>query len=176
MSPGWASAWVNISAIPNGVKAGVSLPLSVLDVLSERLSLSESGVLSLPDAESLSDMLSLSGTELLSGVLSLSDAEVLSGIFSLSGVLSLFGSELLSAAPWFSSGGSVLVGTSFPCAGMLSGTELSGVLSLTAAGVLSDTTLASAARAGDAIDIAITTASSQDVSLSLLFLFIQISS
>lgn len=68
----------------------------MLDVLSERLSLSESGVLSLPDAESLSDMLSLSGTELLSGVLSLSDAEVLSGIFSLSGVLSLFGSELLS--------------------------------------------------------------------------------
>ena len=133
-------------------------------------------MLSLPDAESLSDMLSLSGAELLSGVLSLSGAEVLSGILSLSGLLSLFGSELLSAAPWFSSGGSVLVGTSFPCAGMLSGTELSGVLSLTAAGVLSDTTLASAARAGDAIDIAITTASSQDVSLSLLFLFIQISS
>ena len=71
--------------ISNGVKAGASLSLSVLDVLSE------SGVLSLPDAESLSD------------------AEVLSGRFSLSGVLSLFGSELLSAAPWFSSGGSVPV-------------------------------------------------------------------
>jgi hypothetical protein len=149
---------VNISVLSSGVKAGDSLSLSV------------PGVLSLTDAEPLSDVLSFSGAELLSGVLLLSGAELLSGVLSLSGA------ELLSDVLCPSSVRPVLTGTSFPCAGMLSGTELSGVLSLTAAGILSNTTLASAARAGDAIDIAITTASSQDVSLSLLFLFIRFSS